>query len=144
MSEYTNFPIDFVKRTKANLSDYSGDFEVTNLINSCLGLIIIPKQRISDRIPTYEFTEQNCDFGITLKNICFEQNKNYELSNILRHIRNGLAHGRIEQKSKNGEIAGLRIYDKNNNSGENFSIEFSVEEFKRFAISVSNKFIEED
>jgi len=52
-----------------------------------------------------------------------------------------LSHGRIEQRTENGQIVGLRIHDKyNGKNNEIFEIIFSVEEFKKFAISVSNTF----
>ena len=65
----------------------------------------------------------------------------FGLKNIVRHIRNGLSHGRIEQKTEGKEIVGLRIFDKHN-SNENFSIEFKIEEFKTFALRVADDFLE--
>jgi len=142
MSEYTKFPIDFINRTRYNLEGYSREYEITNLINCCLGLIIIPKQKLHDRLPKYVFDNVDSKFGITKRNITYEENDDYEIHNILRHIRNGLAHGRIDQKTERGEIIGLRIHDKRTeNGGENFAMEFSVQEFKNFAVSVSDLFI---
>jgi len=143
MSEYAIFPIDFVNRTRENLEKYSGTYEVTNLINCCLGLIIIPKQQLTnDELPKYVFNNEDNFFGITKSNIPFEENSKFDLPNVLRHIRNGIAHGRIEQKTQNGKIVALRIHDKQNENGiENFVIEFSIEEFKNFAVKISDLFI---
>jgi uncharacterized protein YxjI len=141
MSQYTDFPINFIKRTQKNLENYKGEFETTNLINNCLGLIIIPKQKLNEHLPKYIFDDENNDYGITKKNIEFENKDDFSLSKILGHIRNGLSHGRIEQKTENGQIVGLRIHDKyNGNDEETFAIEFSIDEFKKFAIAVSNAF----
>lgn len=141
MSEYSDFPKDFISRTLKNLEKYTGSFEVTNLINNCLGLIIIPKQIMNGNISDYKFDDKNSDYGITQKNILFESNNDYSLSNVLRHIRNGLAHGRIEQKSKDKKIVGLRIHDKpNETSSENFVIDFTIDEFRNFAISIAKMF----
>jgi hypothetical protein len=141
MSEYAIFPIDFINRTRENLEKYSGKYEVTNLINCCLGLIIIPKQKLKDKMPKYVFNNEDNSFGITKSNIPYEEKSNFDLSNVLRHIRNGLAHGRIDQKTHNCEIVGLRIHDKlNENENENFVIEFSIEEFKNFAVKISDLF----
>jgi len=71
MSQYENFPIDFITRTQLNLKNYNGEFEVTNLINNCLGLIIIPKQKLNENLPEYTFDDQNRDYGITKQNIKF-------------------------------------------------------------------------
>lgn len=73
MSEYTIFPIDFINRTRENLEKYSGKYEVTNLINCCLGLIIIPKQKLKDKMPIYVFNNEDNYFGITKSNIPYEK-----------------------------------------------------------------------
>jgi hypothetical protein len=143
MSEYTNFPRDFIDRSKANVENYNGEYEITNLINNCLGLVIIPKQKLAKNIPEYEFDDNDKSYGITRSNI-IHSDDGYSLSQVVRHIRNGLAHGRIEQRVNGDKISGLRIHDKfNDSSPENFSIEFTVEEFKCFAFSLSSKLIEQ-
>lgn len=142
MSYYKDFPIDFIKRTQSNLDSYEGDFEITNLINNCLGLIVIPRQKLGKNLPDYIFDDKNNDYGISKINIEFEKNDDYSLSNTLRHIRNGIAHGRIEQKTENKQIVGLKIYDKNQNEDdENFIIVFTIDEFKKFALAISNAFM---
>ncbi|MCX6555476.1 MAG: HEPN family nuclease [Candidatus Aminicenantes bacterium] len=142
MSEYTDFPKDFLKRTQDNLEKYSGKYEITNLINNCLGLIVIPKEFIIDNIEDYELLDSEIKYGISKTNINFENKNDYSLKNIIRHIRNGIAHGRIEQKSSEGKIVGLRIFDCNKeNSPENFSIKLSINEMKEFAKELSNDFL---
>ena len=142
MTEYTDFPKDFVNRTKANLKKYIGEYDVTNIINNSLGLIIIPHEHLIDALPNYIFSEIDKKYGINIRNIHYEKDKNYSLKNIIKHIRNGLAHGRIEQMTRNKEISGIRIYDKKNKySKENFSICFTTEEFKQFAILISEEFL---
>ena len=142
MSAYTDFPRDFIDRSKTNVENYCGEYEITNLINNCLGLIIIPKQRLANNIPQYEFDNNDKSYGITRSNIT-QSDDGYSLSQVLRHIRNGLAHGRIQQKLSGDKISDLKIHDKfNDSSPENFSVEFTVEEFKCFAFSLSSKLIE--
>lgn len=141
MSAYADFPRDFTERTRANIEGYSGDFDVTNLINNCLGLIIIPKEHLAAELPNYTFSESNSPYQISKTNITLKDKGNYTLKNVVRHIRNGLAHGRIEQRSNNGEITGIRIFDcKNNNAKENFSIGLSIDELKAFAMKLSYDF----
>ncbi len=142
MSEYADFPKDFLIRTKNNLQSYSGTYEVTNLINSCLGLIIIPKQLLIRNLTAYEFSDNDKTYGFSKENIKYEEENNFKLDNVLRHIRNGLSHGCIEQKSVEKEIAGIRIFDRyNENSPENFSVELSIDELKQFALKLSDNFI---
>lgn len=95
MSEYKDFPRDFVNRSKANVENYCGEYEITNLINNCLGLIIIPKETLSKNIPEYIFNYNDKSYSITRSNITHSED-GYSLSQVLRHIRNGLSHGRIE------------------------------------------------
>ena len=124
------------------MDSYSGEYEVTNLINCCLGLIVIPKQVFHHSIPNNNTNDDIQDVGITEENITLLVDKQYGLRNIVGHIRNGIAHGNIEQRSENGEIVGLRIYDKDHATApDNFSIEFTIEEFKNFAIRFSELFV---
>ncbi len=142
MSQYQDFPKDFLRRTMQNVTSYHGQYEVTNLINNCLGLIIIPNDHLVDILPDYTFDHSDDRFGIRRANIKNEHGQNFELKNVLRHIRNGLSHGLIEQQTQNGEICGLRIYDRlNKNSPENFSVELSVKELETFAFSLARVFL---
>ncbi len=142
MSEYRTFPNDFIYRTKSIMYSYSGKYGVTNLINCCLGLIVIPKQAFHHSIPNENTTDDIQAVGISKENITLLVDKKYGLRNIVRHIRNGIAHGNIDQRSENGEIVGLRIYDKDDaTSPDNFSIEFTIDEFKNFAIVFSELFV---
>ncbi len=143
MSEYTDFPRDFIDRSKANVENYIGEYEITNLINNCLGLVIIPQQILARNIPEYEFDDNDKSYGITRSNITHSED-GYALTQVMRHIRNGLSHGRIKQRVNGDKISGLKIHDKlTDSSPENFSIEFTVEEFKCFAFSLSSKLIEQ-
>ncbi len=144
MSEYNDFPKDFLRRTMQNVESYQGQFEITNLINNCLGLIIIPNDHLIETLPDYTFDHSDNRFGIGRGNIEFERRQNFELKNIVRHVRNGLSHGLLEQRTYNKEIAGLRIYDRlNKHSPENFSIVLSVEALRDFAFSLANLFLGE-
>lgn len=145
MSEYADFPKDFLIRTKNNLQNYSGTYEVTNLINNCLGLIIIPKQLLIKNLTAYEFSNNDKTYGFSKQNIKYEHESNFKLDNVLRHIRNGLSHGCIEQKSVEEQIAGIRIFDRyNDNSPENFSVELTIDELKEFALKISEDFTKQD
>lgn len=144
--EYKDFSRDFIKRTKCNLAMYDGKYEVTNLVNCCLGLIIIPKETIIDRLSNDAVYENDLSYGISkTKNhikdghVPSSDNK-FGLKNIVRHIRNGLSHGRIEQAIEGENIIGLRIFDMYDGS-ENFSIKFKLEEFKTFALRVADDFL---
>lgn len=142
MSEWQDFPQAFLRRTMMNVESYRGKYEVTNLINNCLGLIVIPNDHLLEMLPKYTFNANDKRFGIMKRNIRYEYKEDYELQNIVQHVRNGLSHGHIEQQSAEGEIVGLRIFDKRNKtSPENFSVVMSIDELKLFAFSLANAFL---
>jgi len=142
MSEYSDFPKDFLKRTLSIVENYKGEYDVTNLINCCLGLIIIPKQLLIDSLPDYTFSDNDKTFSIDKKSLKFIEDNDFSIKNVLRHIRNGLSHGRIEQKTSNHRIIGIRIFDKyNRNSSENFCLELSIDELKGFSLKLAEYFI---
>lgn len=142
--EYQDFPKDFIRRTQANLKKYKWKYDVTNLINSCLGLIIIPNQFYVENLPNYNFTEfDKKTYGINRLNITFESNNDYSLCQTSKHIRNGISHGRIQQiSSLHNKIVKLRISDSFMQGGpDNFSIEITPYELMRFSIKISNEFL---
>lgn len=143
---YEIFPLDFIKRTRHNIKLYDDkinktEYDVTNLINNCLGLIIIPRQKYHYQIPKYEFDEIDKKYGITKNNIKYEKDNNYKLLKIVGHIRNGLSHGHIST-NLGKDISKLIIKDYPRNSEiKNFEIIFTVEEFKDFALKFSEEII---
>jgi hypothetical protein len=44
-----HFDISFVMRTLENLKNYRGNYEFTMLLNSLLGLIVVPNERSASR-----------------------------------------------------------------------------------------------
>lgn len=101
---------DFIKRTTANLKfiqkcvkeeDGQELYEVTQLVNSLVGLLIVPQQKFFRNIND-NYIQQ--DTLYKLKS-CIEENTYKEkdgtdeienLSTILRHMRNALAHNRFD------------------------------------------------
>lgn len=50
-----NFDISFIKRTSENLTNYKGDYEFTMLLNSLLGLIVVPNESKDGRKFNFDF-----------------------------------------------------------------------------------------
>lgn len=150
--KYDNVLYDFISRTKANLefiekhatslSEVNGEgkpelysqeikaFEVTQLVNSLLGLIVFPQQHYRNKIPKISLTKLEAmgwpaplvegEFLEDLRN----------LADLMRYVRNSIAHFNIEfTSSDNTLIDGLRIW--NNREGvENWSAFLQIEELK--------------
>ena len=104
-AEGNDFIKDFARRTQANLSRLEkGPYEVTQLINSMIGLLIIPKEmqykQIVDKLIKGELLEKvnNC---ITLDTY----GQSVDLRQLCRHFRNAVAHSRIDFEAENGKWA---------------------------------------
>lgn len=93
----TKFVREYIDRTKWNYSlmkMLSGSFEVTELINSMVGLLIIPKEQYLSQV-----TNNLIDQGLLNKMIQCIRKDDYSdstLKGIVKHMRNAVAHGRIE------------------------------------------------
>lgn len=133
--EYRNdkeFLKDFVERTKANYKSVkNGPYEVTQLINSMIGLLIIPQQKEFNRI-----SDELLDAGLLdkIKKCVFKNTYSspLDLKEISRHIRNAISHNRIMFYSENNSISSIRFTDKNIRKNEFIDIEFSVDLLEEF------------
>lgn len=157
---YKNFEHDFVERTINNLKwidtknsidktnkDSTIFYEFTNLINQCLGLILLSSQFSNDaflKCFPQELKIYEVDDSIVKK---LKSDEPKILSNVLRHIRNGIAHGHIQQViDGSDDITDVKIWDVDQNienpteKDAHTIIEFRVEELKLFAINVAKEY----
>jgi hypothetical protein len=133
--DYKNIVIDFVKRTKSNLDfieQQNNTFGVTQLINSLLGIIVLPKEKNIKIIPNLSFDEL-LDDGWELPQITINQYKINKLRDLIRVLRNSVAHFNLEiRANENEEIIGIRFYNKNKRKKITFSAEYSLANLKKF------------
>ncbi len=143
MSKYSEIKKDFVKRTLDNLkhAETSGiPYEFTNLVNNCFGLIVFPKSFQNNDSLKAQFPEHYFKYGLTIQRVEKILDSDESLGSIIIHLRNGLAHGLIEQEVQNGDIAGIRICDKKNDKGDiHTEIHLTVEELHKIALFVAEK-----
>jgi hypothetical protein len=117
---------EFVNQTLHILQNYEGPYGVTLLLNCLLGLIVLPQERY------FGHTEDN-RLGIKELGIDDEDIKSWgdiredgkTGAQLLRCMRNSIAHIQIKSISENGEIASLSFADK---SG--FKVVLSLEKIK--------------
>lgn len=57
MSSMLKFDTDFVSNTKNIIQNYSGDYDVSNMINCSLGLLIVPYENIKNIPDSFWNTE---------------------------------------------------------------------------------------
>lgn len=147
MAEYKDIRRDFVSRTQELLKacPKNDARDVTKLINYAYGLITYPKGQIHhSKWPKYQFNGTNTSYGITSQNIKYSSGipPKYNLYQIIRHVRNGLSHGYIEGEYDARNIIGIKIEDRDKaNSPVNFTLEASIEQFRIFALKVSEDYL---
>jgi hypothetical protein len=143
-----NFDLTHIKRTKQNLEEYEGKYDFTMLLNSLLGLIILPNEFNvkGQREYSFDFLEHKVTnfselsqiFKISEIILCDEtgkevqQNKFYwlsksnnklnpseiKLSELLNRIRNGIAHFGIIPTKDRDIWEGLIIRNYPENNNE--------------------------
>ena len=140
-----DFIKDFAMRTKSNLiSLEKNPYEVTQLINSMIGFLIIPEQRQYKRITDNMIDDlllQEMKQCITIYSyhnpICLQQ--------ICKHLRNAVAHSRISFEAQKSNISSepltinaVKFTDKNNKTNECMEIRLTIELLKKFLFAFSD------
>ena len=107
MLESRNTTLGFAKRTRKNLVNVKQAFEsgkdfhvVTHLVNSLLGIVVVPKQRYCKAeflsLPLEEIYRDGWPrWDITLDEPKGNQGKTEILERLITHLRNAAAHGRF-------------------------------------------------
>lgn len=142
MSAYKH-KLDIVSRTKEILMrEHEVKYDKTLLLNCSLGLLIIPQQEGKnnkaievDEVASYAI------WGIDPSNI--RPNNCSIISEIARHIRNSLAHGRFDIVDCNGDsLERIHIRDgiwENNGFRETFDTTLSFTDYKRFVLKYAEE-----
>ena len=154
--DYQNLVNDYIKRTQANLEvvetiaksgSESQVYEITQLMNSLFGLLIVPYERYKDKneddIRYVDGYQEIVNFinNIANKNKYYSDyysDKRYKVTSFIRHLRNALAHSGNNQVlylDKEGKLIGVIFCDniKDDNSGEEheFCVELDFDSLKQ-------------
>lgn len=133
--EYSdNFTNDFMSRTFDIVTNYNGSYDSTLLINCLLGLLIIPKEKFYSKIQSIKLSSLT-DCGINPESIinfgqcdCGFEHKP-DLYQLLRRLRNAVAHFRISPIHESGKVSGYSFKDSNG-----FHIKLSCNEIKEMVL----------
>ncbi len=129
MTAYKDILSEFIKRSKDNLESIQklaneeklagisekdkSAFEVTQLINSLLGLVVLPQQRLFDKIPKTSFDNlRNAGWPSDFLKPSTRNDLDNNLRSLSICLRNGITHFNIEAIEQTGEISGVIICDK--------------------------------
>lgn len=150
--EFTEkFLKDFIERTDVNLefirAAHANDkkvFEVTQLINSMLGLLVFPKERLYDLIDKKKPLETYRQEGWKIPELTICKNQKWNnLQGFICKMRNGVSHSYIEFSSNDGkEVSGMTIWDKSKkNKPNNWEVKFTIEQLMTFTEKITQYFL---
>ena len=112
MSNYKDFSRCVVCRSQKNLEDYHGDFEVTMLLNT---LYMTVMYSVEKRKELHIKIKQIVQY-LEKQELVDKCNNDYNPDNVIRYLRNGLAHFNIVVTSGDvpkGQIKDIKIWAKN-------------------------------
>jgi hypothetical protein len=142
MGMYSNLHHDFAKRTKANLefidnaynSGTPNVYNVTQLINSLLGMVIFLKE--GDFVPAIPLSDL-CDMGEI--EVIRDDNKSCaNLKNFMCRFRNAIAHCRIQDFGTPQDIHGFIMHDQRRGHVPDWEIRITTQGIRSIAIGLVN------
>lgn len=117
-TEKQNFMPEYIERTLVNLQhiekNVPATYEVTQLLNSFVGLLVLPREKGYDSIEDSDVSQCLLHRIQTAAKLCLDgkrQSEDKSLRNIVRHLRNGICHFEVEFYG-NKDIEEIRIIDK--------------------------------
>lgn len=137
--EYADLLKDFVGRTRRNLEltdalPRQGDtpfFEVTQLINSLLGLIVLPRELMLDALPNTPLDRLDESWPkLHLVDGPEARGRPGDLRQLVKGLRNAVGHLNIDYKGDGTRITGVRLKSAAHRSA--WAIDFDLKELRRF------------
>lgn len=132
-----DFEKSFMQRTLSLIIEYEGSLDATLLVNCLLGLMVLPKEAFIARLPVVNL-ESLAEWGIAPTSIkkvgmCSEGHQHtLTLKQLIRCLRNAVAHFRVKPIHLGGEVSGFSFRDQNG-----FHAEFSLTEIKAFVVKLA-------
>lgn len=152
MSMYAEFTRDFAARTLENLNyietaEKNGEntYEVTQLVNSFLGLIVFPQEQDKQRVRKVSINPKiiNSLCAGVMENTYTGQYEEVNLESIVYHFRNAISHGHIEPHADGyGEISRIEFHDYNlRKPKEIFRIKVEISLLREFVLAFAEGLI---
>lgn len=129
---------DFAVRTRDNLrvieelhADGRSVYEITQLVNSTLGLLVFPQQSYVDRIPRTPLDQLAKD-GWPIPHVTDGFMQVVDLNQLIRYLRNAIAHFNIEFIGDgNNVIRLLRVWNTSSSGRRTWEAELSVDDLRK-------------
>lgn len=138
-----DFVKSFMRRTSAIINKYEGPHDATILVNCLLGLLVVPKESLFQKIPDDRFDTLS-NWGISPSSIKQFRESNLghgpepTLRQLVRRLRNAVAHFDIDAIHSDGVVSGFRFKDR-----KGFRAEIPLSELRDFSIRLAN-YLEEN
>ena len=132
-----NFVRSFMSRTFTLVTDYQGPLDATLLFNCLLGLLVVPKEALIERIPEISFDSLQ-DWGIkpssirTLGKCEYGYKHQPNLRQLVKKMRNAVAHFKIDPIHVAGQVSGYTFRDR-----DGFYAEISLAEIKELVTKLA-------
>jgi hypothetical protein len=121
------FERSFMLRTLKIVQEYAGPYDATLLLNCLLGLLIVPRQAMLDRVPNTPLADIQT-WGISPSAVqSFGKGRDPTLRGLVLSLRNSVAHFRFRPQQRNGTVSGFRFHDTNG-----FKARISLKEMREF------------
>jgi len=107
-------------------------FETTQLINSCLGLIVMPKEIWLQRIPKTSLEELEAE-GWPIPSLIdsSQQRASLNLRHLVKYLRNAVAHWHIEfTHDDHDHIDGLKMWNEEENGSRRWESVLGVRDLR--------------
>ena len=145
---YQDLVRDFARRTRVNLEtlrvlkETRPDielYEVTQLVNSMLGLLVFPQQRFYEHVPKIPLSDL-ADLGWPIPRVEGNYPQVKDLRELVRFLRNAISHCNLEfLADSNEQINGLIVWNTNPRTGQTtWKARLSIEDIEK----ITDKFIQ--
>jgi hypothetical protein len=134
---------DFARRTLKNMEiiedaqRHIEAYEVTQLINSLLGLLVFPQQRFWEKLRPIPLDD--------LEWVRFHQRSSQscdDLKQLVRYVRNSISHFNVNFGDATGEITHLELWNRDRTHNVTWRAEIAVDDLRTFAVEFINGIID--
>lgn len=140
-----NTVFDFIRRTEQNLETIesgaaagkAGHYEVTQLINSAIGLLFFPKESVFNTIPQTPLSEIR---NVNLPKILHGKLPKDNLQQLIRYLRNGFAHYNVYFENYNNTIKGIYIWNISSEGGVDWVAYTSIGDLRSLMMTAAKEF----
>jgi hypothetical protein len=148
MTILRNLTHDFVRRTKSNLETIERlaidnpkyHYEVTQLINSCVGLLFVPTEDQIDRLrhlEIYDFLGE-----IEPPRVLHGALRHENAAGLVRYLRNAFAHLNFDFQSRNNRIVGVYLWNMDEGHKVNWVAYIQVENLRKMLDRLAEQYVQ--